>query len=194
VCHTIVAFTPIVGALARQWIREDPITGTPDAVVVLSAGGTIDSSLYVDSRDRLIRGLEVAKATQSPILVTMRTSVTVRRVLVTTDVGQRELVRLAEFSGEWIVVDSVHDTAGEARGAAALLFPRNARRVAVVTSPMHSRRACAIFEATGFSVTCVAARSSTFAARSPTDSEERLAAFQQYLYERLGMIEWRLTH
>ena len=79
----------------------------------------------------------------------------------------------------------------EATGVATLLGSRHLRRIAVVTSPMHTRRACAVFEAVGFVVSCTAARmrdaSGLPDARTPVN---RLALFGQWIYEVAAMADY----
>jgi len=60
----------------------------------------------------------------------------------------------------------------------------------VVTSPMHTRRACATFAKAGFQVTCVAAFEHDTPASRPHSPGERLAAWRAYLHERLGMVKY----
>ena len=91
---------------------------------------------------------------------------------------------LAGLENHWLNVDSVYTTRDEAVRVSAALPSARAQRIVVVTSPMHTRRACAAFEEVGFAVTCVAARLRVFAARNPIGSYDRLQVFQSYLYER----------
>ena len=74
---------------------------------------------------------------------------------------------------------------------ARLLLPAGARSIALVTSPMHTRRACATFERAGFRVHCVSSGEGLAVTRHPVTSLDRLAAFREYVYERLGMVEYR---
>jgi uncharacterized SAM-binding protein YcdF (DUF218 family) len=88
-------------------------------------------------------------------------------------------------------VDSVHTTRDEAVNAWRLLSPRGASRVAVVTSPLHTRRACAAFEQVGFTVTCVPAVSRVYSVNAADTGADRLVLFREWLYERAAWIEYR---
>jgi hypothetical protein len=59
---------------------------------------------------------------------------------------------------------------------------------------MHTRRACATFEAVGFKVTCYPSLTRRRVTGHPIREEDRLAAFGEYLYERLGMVKYRWKH
>jgi uncharacterized SAM-binding protein YcdF (DUF218 family) len=111
--------------------------------------------------------------------------------MISSDVDQRRLISLASVAGAWIVVDSVHTTRDEAVRSAARLLPEGARSIIVVTSPMHTRRACATFEAVGFRVVCRASRERDFATNPPVGNRDRLAALRAFGYEQLGMIKYR---
>ena len=55
--------------------------------------------------------------------------------------------------------------------------------LAVVTSPMHTRRACATFEAVGVGVVCVPAEVRESGLHPDANAEDRLRAFRSLLYE-----------
>ena len=88
-------------------------------------------------------------------------------------------------------VDSVHTTRDEATQSWRLLGARGATRVAVVTTPLHTSRACAAFEAVGFTVTCVAAVWRAYNVTAPDGWRDRLALFRDWLYERAAALEYR---
>jgi uncharacterized SAM-binding protein YcdF (DUF218 family) len=90
-----------------------------------------------------------------------------------------------------LTVDSVQTTHDEAVGAWRMLRPRGATRVAVVTSPLHTSRACASFERVGFAVTCVAAVSRVYSVKHADSGQDRLALFRAWLYERAAWSEYR---
>jgi hypothetical protein len=56
---------------------------------------------------------------------------------------------------------------------------------------MHTRRACAVFEAVGFRVVCQASRERDFVTDHPIGNRDRLAAVRAYGYEVMGMIKYR---
>lgn len=193
VAYLIVALTQVVSGPASRWVRADALPSKPfDAVVVLSSGIRPDSSIDAAAVDRLLAGLALIKAGAAPRLITTQTDVDFDGHIATSDADQLRLVRLAGVEAAWTVVDSVHSTRDEAVRIAQRLLPAGPRTIAVVTSPIHTRRACQVFEAVGFRVYCVPAREHdefvTWHPRSPAD---RIAASREYLYERLGMVKYR---
>jgi hypothetical protein len=94
---------------------------------------------------------------------------------------------LALFGGRVTLLrtDFTESTREEAVASANLLFPMKIVRIALVASPMHTRRACSAFEAVGFKVTCVPARSRTPGGGwtpGPWPSD-RLTVFGDWVYE-----------
>ncbi|HEX3868789.1 MAG TPA: YdcF family protein [Gemmatimonadaceae bacterium] len=197
--YLVVMFTPMMDAPARRWVRDDaPATKRLDAVVVLSGYVKADTELAPEAVERLVTGMEMVKAGVAPRLITTRVVVWIDGRRIVSDSGQRRYVHLANLDSAWTEVDSVGTTHDEATRVAALLAPASRRTVAVVTSPMHTRRACATFEQLGFTVECVPARESLWLTWHPSSGGDRLAAFRDYFYERLGMVKYRyegwITH
>jgi uncharacterized SAM-binding protein YcdF (DUF218 family) len=190
--YLILAFTPLIDGPAERWVRDDPRSSLPlDAVIVLSGWVKPDSALEAVAVERLLTGLELVKAGLAPRLITTRVVSSDGGIRVVSDDDQRRFIRLVGLESAWTEVDSVGTTRDEATRSAALLFPTGGKRVAVVTSPMHTRRACAVFEGVGFEVHCVAAREMVAVTRHPVTPGDRLAAFRDYFYERLGMVKYR---
>lgn len=189
--YFIVGLTPIMRGPMARWVRQDslPITGV-EAIVVLSSGLTSDSTLKPEGVDRLLAGLELAREGAAPRLVTTRVSDR-GNPRVNSDADQRRLVQIAGVTSRWTILGPAATTRTEAERAAAVLIPEGVRSVAVVTSPAHTRRACGAFEAVGFVVYCVPARERDFIARRPVTPQDRLAAFRQYAYERLGTWKYK---
>lgn len=194
--YLLIAQTPIMTPVTDHWVRNDPLPAdTLDAIVALSAGVKSDSALNSTAADRLISALELMREGRARRLVTTRQIEDYgwrwRSRVINSDVDQRRLISLASVAGVWIVVDSVHTTRDEAVRSAARLLPEGARSIIVVTSPMHTRRACATFEAVGFRVVCRASRERDFATNPPVGNRDRLAALRAFGYEQLGMIKYR---
>ncbi|MEP6551569.1 MAG: hypothetical protein ABJB95_10315, partial [Gemmatimonadales bacterium] len=68
---------------------------------------------------------------------------------------------------------------------------RGWKTLAVVSSPMHSRRACATFEAVGFKVICVPAAVRGSGLYSAANAGDRLRAFRSWLYETFATDTYR---
>lgn len=189
--YFLVAWTPFAAAISNRWVRADPVPTRIDAVVVLSSGILSNGAMEVHGVDRLLTGIELLNRQLAPRLVTTRVGHRYRQGMVTSDDEQRRFIAFAAPSPLWDVVDSVYSTRDEATGTAKLLLPQNARRIAVVTSPMHTRRACATFEKLGFVVTCIPAREHAAVTIAPQTAHDRLATLREYLYELLGTVKYR---
>ena len=188
----VAAMTPFVTSVLqpKALVRVDPIPKEPlDAVIVLSESITPDSLLMPQALDRLLTGLALMRDSVANILVV--TEPRRRDNGATTRTDQARVRALVPRSFPTFIVDSVGTTRDEAVGSWRLLQPRQARRVAVVTSPLHTRRACATFEQVGFSVTCVPAVSRAYTVTQPRTAQDRLALFRAWLYERAASVEYR---
>jgi uncharacterized SAM-binding protein YcdF (DUF218 family) len=191
--YVAVAYTPIMGSLAPRWVRSDRVPATADAIVVLSAAVLSNSALNANGTERLLSGLELFQRGVAPRLLTTHIETEYPGGLRSSTPDQARLVALAGATAAWTVLDSVVDTRDEALRAAAKL-PDGARRIVVVTSPLHTRRACATFATVGFTVTCYPARGRLASTWRPLVARDRIAAFADYLYERLGMVKYRWRH
>lgn len=190
--YLLVAMTPIITPITNRWVRIDRLPAdTLDAVISLSAGVKSDSALNVVAADRLLGALELMREGHGRRLLTTRQRDHKGVRMIDSDIDQRRLITLASLASVWTLVDSVHTTREEAVQSAALLLPSGAQSVIVVTSPMHTRRACAVFEAVGFRVVCRAARERDFVTNHPSGNRDRLAAVRAFGYEVMGMLKYR---
>jgi uncharacterized SAM-binding protein YcdF (DUF218 family) len=188
----LVSSTPIVRPLARALVRQDLPAGAPlpddvDAVAVLSGSQLENAVISDESVERLLDALALAKASGRPLLHSViRPDAHPERSSLP---DQRALAALAGVT-RVLAVDSVHATHDEAVKMAAVARRERWRRVALVTSPLHSRRACATFERAGVRVLCVPSRSRFYEIDGPDafpPGPERLRAFGSWLYEVVGM-------
>jgi uncharacterized SAM-binding protein YcdF (DUF218 family) len=171
-------------------VRRDSLPAQPlDAVVVLSGGITPDGMLIPEALDRLLTGLALMRDSVAPVLVV--TEPRRSRQGVTAAADQARVRALVARPFPMLMVDSVHTTRDEAVNAWRLLSARNAKNVAVVTSPLHTRRACATFEQVGFVVTCVPAISRVYSVTGADNGGDRLTLFREWLYERAAWFEYR---
>lgn len=189
----IAAYTPLVRWSAAGWVRSDAAatTGAVDAVVVLSARLTDDAELSSVGLDRLVSGVGVALEAGVRELVVSRLEIEVGDTVVTSDADQARTARLASGAIDLHVVGPVASTRDEAVAVAGLAQRTGWRRIAVVTSPSHTRRACATFERVGFVVRCVAARSGSVAWGRLDGPFDRLRAAAALLYERAALRWYR---
>ena len=188
----MVALTPFVTVLlpTKKLVRNDKLPPHAlDAVIVLSSGITPDSLLAPEALDRLLAGLELMRDSVAPVLVVTQPRSTTNGATAAPD--QARVRALVSRPFAMLTVDSVHTTHDEAVGAWRMLRPRAATRVAVVTSPMHTSRACATFEHVGFVVTCVSGISRVYSVEHAESGQDRLALFRAWLYERAAWSEYR---
>ncbi len=186
-----VTYTPIVATLATQHIRRDSLSTPVNAIAVLSAGVTPDGMMRGETLDRLLTGLALAKQGVARTLLISRESRPFGAKVVSDSADQRSLLALAQPLGQVIFVDSVVTTRTEALRMKAIALAHGWTRIAVVTSPMHTRRACATFEAVGFKVVCVPAAVRGSGLYEGSNAEDRLRAFRSWLYETFATSSYR---
>ena len=192
-CLAIVATMPVSDKLATWWIREDqmPAEGV-GAVIPLSGSVNNQGMMNAEALDHLITALEIVKRGKAPVLATTIVEGTSPAGYFTSEADQARMLALFAAPVEWVHTPIVHTTREEAVESAALLQPRGIRRIALVVSPMHTRRGCAAFEAVGFQVTCVVSRTGVPGGRRPEDwPRDRLSAFGDWVYEALATVEYR---
>jgi uncharacterized SAM-binding protein YcdF (DUF218 family) len=190
VVYAILAFSPIAPTLAARWVRQDPVPASADAIVILSAAAKSDSALDAEGTQRLLAGLELFQRGVAPRVFTSRVETQFSSYVKTTAAEQQRILRIGGALPAWTALDDVENTHDEAVQSAAKL-PEGARTIVVVTSPLHTPRACGTFEAVGFKVICYPAADQQFGSWEPVFARDRLATFRGYLYERLGMVKYR---
>ena len=186
-------WSPLVPALAAPFVRNDEMKlADVDAVFVFSNSVNSRGLLNGEGIDRLLTGIALrAQRAELPLIVSAVKS-TDHGPGISSRTDQRTLIALVPASGpvEWI--DSVQSTRDEAVRLTRRAFLARWKRVAAVTSPMHTRRACATVEALGLAVTCVAAPWRP-AGWPPRTSADRLAVMQRLTYESLAWLQYRIT-
>ncbi|HEX2723063.1 MAG TPA: YdcF family protein [Gemmatimonadaceae bacterium] len=186
----IVSMTGVAMGPARDLVRSDPVPPSADAVVVLSAGVTADGLIPSQGSDRLLKALELVERRVAPVLVVSRERRFIGKKQVTSVADQDRLI--AMFSVPEVVSTGwARSTRDEALYVAAIARRRGWKRVVVVTSPFHSRRACATFEKAGMAVSCVPAESRDIPVRALVMPEDRVAAFAMLIYEMAGTLRYR---
>lgn len=189
----VVALTPITRLLADGLVRRDPVAAA-DAVFVLASDLQDDGDLSAVSLGRLVHGAALVEAGHAPRLVVANIAdrpsheAAVRREL--DELGVRT---------ELIGVGPVSTTRDEALALAALFRARGWRRVLLVTSPLHSRRAAATFERAGVEVISSPSRETLFDLDELAYPDDRLLALRSILHERIGLLVygwrgWLQTH
>jgi uncharacterized SAM-binding protein YcdF (DUF218 family) len=188
----VIGFTPVIVAPARSLIRNDPLPSHADAIVVLAAGTSDDGLIFPQAMDRLLKGLELLNHGVAPVLVLPREADSVGTRLVTPRDDHQRIVALVRGASSKLVVSGLtHNTRDEAVRTAMLYRTRGWKRVVVVTSPLHTSRACAAFEKLGIVVSCVAAESRETALNTLRKAEDRIRAFQSWVYEIAGTVRYK---
>jgi len=189
----LVTQTSLSNAVASRWVREDRFPSTPvAAVVVLSAGVNPNSTMSSDALDQLLSGLELVAEGRANALVTTTVEQPFPGRRVSSRVDQSRVLALVGSKVKWLRTVPTESTRDEALKSAQLLMPLGIRRIAVVTAPMHTRRACSAFEAVGFTVTCVPALVRSPGAWDPAPwPADRLHVFGEWIYEAAGVLKYQ---
>jgi uncharacterized SAM-binding protein YcdF (DUF218 family) len=187
----LVAYTPLVRSVGDSFIRRDTLPARVDAIAVLGMGFTPDGLMKSEGLDRLLSGLAIAKQRPAtPLLISSEHRLYGMRAV--SDSGdEARIIRLVNPPTEIIFVDSVFTTRTEAVRMKAIAGRRRWSSIAVVTSPLHTRRACATFEATGFRVFCVPATGRNSGLLADSNAEDRLRSFRSWLYELFASASYR---
>ncbi len=190
----VATYTPLVVPLVPRFIRADPPTaaGPVDAVVVLSASVNTAGLVRDQGIDRLLTGLALAAQGRIPTVALSVVAHEGDARPVSSEADQRRLAALMAPGSTVRFVRNVHSTRDEALAFAAMARTHGWRRVALVTSPMHSRRACATIERAGLAVVCRPAAPRTYDANRLDQPFNRRMAFQDVLYETMASALYRL--
>lgn len=181
----VVGWTDVVRAPALKLVRADPVPPSADAIVVLSSGVTADGMLNQQSLDRLLKGVELSKAGVAPRLVVTRERRRSGGGYITSMEDQGRIIALVPGT-EVIATGLVASTREEALRVSEHAKRGAWKRIVLITSPFHSRRACATFEKVGLVVSCVPSDSRDIAVRSIRNPRDRVGAFSMWIYELAG--------
>jgi Uncharacterized conserved protein len=186
----VIVYTPVITGPARTLIRTDPVPPHADAVVVLSAGVTVDGFLQGEGLDRLLTGLALVKGGVAPGLVMTREERDLGDRKVTTAADQDRLVALAGVI-RLVATPLEASTHGEALAVKRIADQNGWKRVVLVTSPFHTRRACATFEHVGLLVSCRPSDSRDIAVHSLESPRDRVGAFSMWIYELAATLQYK---
>jgi uncharacterized SAM-binding protein YcdF (DUF218 family) len=181
-----VCFTPLAAWLAEGLVRRDPVAPA-DAVYVLASNIQKDDDPSASAASRLWRALElVAEGATDRVVISE----------VPAPAGRYEPIARAWMSAfhlgrELLVVGQTSNTREEALAVAGLCRDRRFTRLLVVTSPPHTRRACAAFEREGLTVVCVPSIETQFDFETLDRPGDRVRAFGPIAHERVGLFVYR---
>ncbi len=177
-----VAFTPICPWLAKDLTRRDPLQPA-DAAYILGSSVQKDGEPTGEATSRLLGGLELLQQGMAPVLAVSELpppypshSEACRRIM--DGLGMEQPI-LSVGEGE--------STRSEAVLVGGLYRDRDWKRILVVTSPVHSRRACAAFEKEGMEVVCYPSIEMDFDLETLEKPDERLESFGPILHEIVGL-------
>jgi len=177
-----VALTPVPAWLYEGLPRRDALV-PGDAVFVSSSRLQDDGDLPTAAMKRLLRGLGVIGGGSAPRLVLAELYPPQPSYAAVA----RPLMERLGIHAELLVVGPVGNTRDEAVAVAALCRQKGLGRVIVVTSPTHSRRACATLEHEGLTVVSVPCMETRYDLERLNRTDERLGAFGDLLHERVGL-------
>ena len=186
-----VVYTQLASRAAEPFIRRDAIPSRVDAIAVLSMGGTPDGLMRSETLDRVLTGMTLVKRGVSNAMLISRETRTFGGKEVSDSADLQDITAMLAVPATIIFVDSIFTTRTEALQMRSIAQQHGWRTLAVVTSPMHTRRACATFEAVGFKVICVAAAVRGSGLDPNSTPEDRLRAFRAWLYERFATDSYR---
>jgi uncharacterized SAM-binding protein YcdF (DUF218 family) len=179
----VVSYTPLVRYASDRLVRNDGSTGRIDALLVLSGDFGGNGLLRGQSVERLLTGARMARDEQIPWLVVSEMVSTVGgKRWSDSRADQRMFGTLYGVADRMLWVDGTFSTRDEVVKTAALAQTRGWQRIRLVTSPMHTRRACRAAERVGLVVEC---RPSDWRdlERPPMTSGSALSTFRFVLYE-----------
>ena len=190
----LVSYTPLVTPMVAPVVRRDDaaVPGAPDAVVILSGSVTSEGRVAGAALERLISGFQHARRLGIPVVALSVVGDDADKSAESSERDQRELAQLMAPEVELRFVRNVHSTRDEALAVAAMARTHRWRQVVVVTSPLHSRRACAAVEHAGLPTRCLPAVSREYALSRLDRPENRRLAFADVVYELAATLLYAL--
>jgi uncharacterized SAM-binding protein YcdF (DUF218 family) len=173
---------PVTRVMCDGLVRRDPAQPA-DAVLVMGSSVQADGDLTTDATSRLLHALELIGQGFAPRLILTELAAPLDRHAATA----RGLVKHLGLNVELIALGPVRTTRDEAVLVGRLCTDRGYRRLLVVTSPLHSRRASAALEREG--VVCLSSpgMETRFDLEALTRPSHRLMAFGAAVHERVGL-------
>jgi uncharacterized SAM-binding protein YcdF (DUF218 family) len=186
----IVSYTTVIVEPSRALIRRDSLPPSADAVVALSGGVTSDGYLTQQGADRTLKAVELVERGIAPVLLFTREERKTRGFSLSSAEDQARFAHLAHLSSI-LSTRKVKNTRDEAMAVSGVARYRGWKHIVLVTSPFHSRRACATFEKVGLTVSCIPSDSRDVAVNGLAHAHDRIVAFSLWLYETAGTLRYR---
>jgi uncharacterized SAM-binding protein YcdF (DUF218 family) len=184
-----VAFTPLTRGMARPLLRADTLTKA-DAIYVLASNIQPDDEPSPNSMARGLRGLELLGSHLAPHLLVSELPDPAGSYVKWLQASAAALGGIDVKSIE--SVGTTSNTHDEAMRVAALFRERGWKKLLLVSSPTHMRRAAAAFERAGVPTVMAAPAIETEVDLGRLDlSDERIVAFRMLLHEWVGLVYYR---
>jgi uncharacterized SAM-binding protein YcdF (DUF218 family) len=181
-----VALTPLTAWIAPALERRDPLASA-DAVYVLGSSIQRDGEFTSEALSRFLHGLELlGEGWSTRLVITEFPPPRASNVAPALSV----LRRLGLDRG-LVVVGPTRTTREEAVAVSDLCRARGWRRILVVTSPLHARRAAAAFERAGVEVISSPSTEMGFDVEQLDRSDDRIKAFANILQEIVSLWAYR---
>lgn len=187
VSYLIVAYTPAFRGPIHRKPRIDPLQQA-DAVVVLSSSMHDYGDIPAEQEQRLLHAFAVLKNRYAPRLVITRLPDPAPSAIHSVQ-QQLELFGIDAPVLETQVVLNTHDEALEVRN---MIQREGWKRIILITSLLHMRRAAAAFEKAGVAVIASPCTETTFDLRALRPGRDRVTAFRNWLWEEIGWYTYRL--
>jgi uncharacterized SAM-binding protein YcdF (DUF218 family) len=184
----LVGFTPVVPMIGRHLVRDDgpqPV----DAVAILGAGSSPEGLVSPEGVARMLSAFaRVGPGDSTPMTVSI-----IRWQLSDSVTTTRDVQALIALVGgrRVIFLRDVFSTRDEALAVQTIAKARGWRRIAVVTSPSHSGRACRTFEVVGLPTACWPSQEREARVASASTVTERLLAGEAVFYELAGWLLYK---
>ena len=183
----IVGYTPLVSTLAPTLSRSDRLEHSA-AIVVLSTCLYKDDNLNGAGQERVLQAYLLLKQGYSDRLVLTRS---IPKIGAEPPVIRRQM-RALGLNYATDEVGPVSDTHDEATAVARLVGERGWKRLILVTSPWHMKRARAVFEKSGVHVLCSPCIEGGYDMSDLSAPGGRLQAFRDWLHETVGIAVYKL--
>jgi len=182
----VVALSPVSLWMVADLERRDPPRAC-DAVFVLASRLQVDGEPTTAAMARLVHALGLLGEGRSDRLILSELAPPAPSYAVPA----RALMGRLGLAQELVTVGPVRNTRDEAVAVASLCRRRGWRRILVVTSPYHARRASGALEREGIEVVSSPAGEPRFDLETLDRPEERLEAFGALLHEHVGIWVYR---
>ena len=181
-----IAFTPLCPWLAKDLTRRDPLQSA-DAAYILGSSVQKDGEPTGEATSRLLGGLELLQQGMAPALAVSE----LPPPYPSHSEACRKIMDGLRMDQPVLSVGEGTSTRTEAVAVGTLYRDRGWSRILVVTSPLHSRRACAAFEKEGMKVVCRPSIEMDFDLETLDKSDERLESFGPIVHEIVGLWVYR---